>query len=103
MSRAARLFILYILTIGCGVIVLLLKPFPQDVSYHQFADRRLIAGIPNFANVLSNFLFLVVGLYGVLLIKKSRAPHSVNLVYIVFICWYIFDRTWLRLLSLGAR
>jgi hypothetical protein len=37
---------------------------PQDPAYHLFADTRQIAGIPNFWNVLSNFPFLLVGLYG---------------------------------------
>jgi hypothetical protein len=44
--------------------VLLLEPIPQPLSYHQFADRRSLAGIPNLFDVLSNLPFLLVGLAG---------------------------------------
>jgi hypothetical protein len=43
---------------------LLLPPITQDQSYHQFADQRIILGIPNFWNVISNVPFLVVGAAG---------------------------------------
>ena len=44
--------------------VALFEPIPQDPAYHDFADRRSIAGIPNALDVLSNLPFLLVGLYG---------------------------------------
>ena len=44
--------------------LLLLPPIPQDQSYHQFADKRTIFGIPNFWNVVSNIPFLAVGAAG---------------------------------------
>ena len=43
---------------------LLLKPIQQPQSYHRFADKRTILGIPNCLNVLSNIPFVVVGLIG---------------------------------------
>ena len=39
-------------------------PISQDVNYHHFADKQTLFGIPNMWNVLSNFPFLLVGLYG---------------------------------------
>lgn len=47
-------------------------PIPQDPAYHAFADTRSFAGIANFADVLSNLPFLIVGLYG-LTRKPARA------------------------------
>lgn len=48
-----------------AVVALFLRaPIPQDPAYHAFADARPFAGIPNFADVLSNLPFLIVGLYG---------------------------------------
>jgi hypothetical protein len=44
--------------------VLLLDPIPQDLAYHDFADRRAFAGIPNLCDVLSNLPFLFVGFVG---------------------------------------
>jgi hypothetical protein len=37
---------------------------PQPPEYHQFADQRRILGVPNFWNVVSNVLFLIVGSLG---------------------------------------
>jgi hypothetical protein len=34
---------------------------PQPPGYHSFADARLLFGIPNFTNVVSNLAFAVVG------------------------------------------
>jgi hypothetical protein len=44
---------------GCAA-ALLVPPIPQDPSYHLFADRRTIHGVPNFWNVVSNGAYLVV-------------------------------------------
>lgn len=39
-------------------------PIAQDPSYHDFADRRALFGVPNFLNVASNVPFLIVGVSG---------------------------------------
>ncbi|MEA3412951.1 MAG: ceramidase domain-containing protein [Pseudomonadota bacterium] len=44
-----------------------IDPIPQPQSYHDFADQRPMAGIPNFMDVMTNLPFLVVGLLGVML------------------------------------
>ena len=57
--------IVALLTVLAIVIFLILMPaMPQDQSYHAFADRRALLGIPNFWDVVSNFPFAVVGLIG---------------------------------------
>lgn len=70
-------------TLTVIVTAAMLKPVPQDLSYHLFADRRIILGIPNFANVISNLLFLCVGVYGLYQLKKSFAPKQINYIYAV--------------------
>lgn len=52
---------LWLLALG---VALLIPNFPQPASYHLFADARLCLGIPNFANVVSNVAFLLVGALG---------------------------------------
>jgi hypothetical protein len=42
------------------------RPIPQDPSYHLLADTRARFGVPNFGDVASNLLFLVVGAAGAL-------------------------------------
>lgn len=46
------------------LFLLLVPPLHQDQSYHQFADRRTILGVPNFWDVISNVPFLIVGAMG---------------------------------------
>ncbi len=53
------------LVAGSLLILVLQMPIPQDTAYHQFADTRIIFGIPNFQNVISNLPFILVGLAGV--------------------------------------
>jgi hypothetical protein len=60
------------------IAVTLMSPIPQNENYHHFADTRTFGSIPNSLNVLSNILFLVVGLSGIQLVlggqKSARAP-----------------------------
>lgn len=48
-------------------------PIAQSQAYHAFADRRLLAGIPNAMDVLSNLAFLVAGAYGLWTVARGRA------------------------------
>ncbi len=50
--------------IAVALFLVFAPPLPQSESYHDFADKRAILGIPNFWDVISNLLFLVVGLMG---------------------------------------
>jgi hypothetical protein len=55
-----------------------LPPLPQDIGYHNFADTRRLLSVPNFFDVFSNILFLLIGLAGVIVccvrpIGRSRA------------------------------
>jgi hypothetical protein len=53
-----------ILTVTSLLGLLLLPPIAQDQNYHQFADERVLLGIPNFWNVVSNLPFIAVGAAG---------------------------------------
>jgi len=50
---------------ACVLAVFFLPPIPQSEAYHNFADSRPFAGIPNFLDVASNIFFLPVGLSGI--------------------------------------
>ena len=52
---------------------LLQAPIAQDLAYHNFADRRVICGIPNMLDVSSNLAFLIVGAVGIFFWKARRA------------------------------
>src|SRR5215471_3647939 len=54
-----------------ATIAMLLPPIPQPQWYHVFADQRTFLGIPNFNNVVSNFPFAAVGLWGLVFLMRA--------------------------------
>ena len=50
-------------TLACAGL-LALPPIAQDPAYHRLADQRVLLGISNALNVLSNLPFGIVGLLG---------------------------------------
>jgi hypothetical protein len=58
-------------TVTGFVVAALVPPVPQDLAYHDFADRRAIAHIPYGLNVLSNVGFLLAGAWAFV-----RTAHS---------------------------
>lgn len=52
--------------------VFFVERIPQSNAYHQFADGRMMANVPNFYNVLSNLPFLVFGIMGILAILQKE-------------------------------
>ena len=71
-----KLFILLIIAAAAIVgTVFFQAPFAQDADYHHFADTLTIFGIPNFYNVVSNGLLLLVGLLGLLGSVRMNIMH----------------------------
>ncbi len=58
-----HVLLLFVLFGSLGVL-LTRAAIPQDLHYHDFADRRGWLGIPNFADVMSNVPYLFVGIAG---------------------------------------
>lgn len=89
LSGRARIYALYSV-FGIGILaVALWHPIPISPTYHNFADRRAIFGIPDGLNVLSNFLFFLVGVIGVAFILRARRDNTFRnqlerLPYLVF-------------------
>jgi len=70
------------------VLMLIISPISQDVSYHNFVDSRVFFGIPNFWNVISNFPFVIVaflGFYNLKAIASSRTQYLVFFLGILLI------------------
>ena len=67
LRRHWRHYLLFLIAAAPLLILLCLPPIYQDARYHQFADRRRFLGVPNFADVVSNAPFLIVGLAGIML------------------------------------
>jgi hypothetical protein len=60
---------------GIAIVVFLIfaPPLHQSQSYHDFADRRTLLGIPNFWDVISNVIFLIVGLMGLIRFRDAAS------------------------------
>jgi hypothetical protein len=68
LSRSKAPYLLFAAALILVVIALFLKPIPQPLSYHNFADHRPWLGIPNFGDVISNVPFAIVGVWGLVAI-----------------------------------
>ncbi|GJL74196.1 alkaline phytoceramidase [Nitrosomonas sp.] len=66
-----RLWILAIFSIAIVLAAVAMPPVPQPHTYHLFADQRMMLGIPNFMNVVSNLAILLSGLAGLSLLWRS--------------------------------
>ena len=76
-SRKTALWILAAVTVILAVIVCFLPRIPQPQSYHEFADRRVFLGIPNFDDVVSNAPFAVFGLWGLVYLFRLNPQERV--------------------------
>jgi len=66
------------------VAAVFLEPLAQDSRYHNFADQRDWAGIPNIFNVLSNGPFLIAGIAGLLALRAAPLTAVSRTCLIVF-------------------
>jgi hypothetical protein len=71
-----RFLLISCFVVGSLIVVFLLSPIPQDVSYHDFADYRSFIDVPNALNVISNLPFLIVGVLGLRTIGLINQGHS---------------------------
>jgi hypothetical protein len=83
-SHRVRLLVLVVIALVAATAVMLHAPIPQPSGYHEFADQRLIWGIPNFWNVVSNAPFLVVGLMGMVALRETGEPLPLRAAYRCF-------------------
>jgi hypothetical protein len=73
-SPSWRVRLLVVVALAAVVGVSLVPPIRQDLSYHAFADRRAVFGIPYGLNVLSNVGFLVAGAWTLARVTRAALP-----------------------------
>ena len=71
-STRAAWWLLVLIAAFVAAVAMLLPPIPQPQWYHMFADQRRFLGIPNFNDVVSNFPFAAVGLWGLVFLVRAR-------------------------------
>jgi hypothetical protein len=70
-SRKVALGVLVVLAGALVTICCMVPPVPQPLSYHLFADQRAFLGIPNFGDVASNLPFAIVGIWGLIFLRRT--------------------------------
>lgn len=76
MSRKNRIVLLMGISAVAVGATFFVPPIGQDPNYHNLMDHRVIAGIPNFGDVVSNLGFLLVGLLGLWALVQIREDRS---------------------------
>jgi hypothetical protein len=76
LSRRAGLWIFLLLAIVLTIAAMFAPRTSQPLSYHHFADQRGWLGIPNFADVASNIVFLVAGLWGLAFLGSKSSQKQ---------------------------
>ncbi len=71
------------------VAVFFIDPIPQDLSYHEFADRRSFIGVPNFWNVVSNIPFLLVGGAGLYYLRSKNRPGLLPDLHTAYLAFFV--------------
>ena len=83
MKFNTRIIYLLLLTAMAIIATAMFPVWPQDPSFHRFADNRTMLGIPNFLNVVSNLPFLFVGSFGLGMLNKFRVPVSLKFILVI--------------------
>lgn len=67
-----RYGIIATLTLVVLLAASLATPFGQNESFHNFADTRTLLGVPNCLNVVSNLPFVLIGIIGLVSIRRDQ-------------------------------
>lgn len=74
--RRTRVALIAVLCLAAVTILSLAPRQPLGPSYHVFADRRTVLGLPNGLNVLSNIPFFIVGVWGLIWLMSHAGRSS---------------------------
>ena len=83
-----------------GILILAMLaygPIPQLVNYHQFADQRIVLGLPHGGDVLSNFAFLAAAAYGAFRMRSASRVHPAQALFVAALALTAAGSTWYHL------
>lgn len=86
LSESWRSAVLLSISVTVIVAAFFVEPIAQDPAYHRFVDQRDFLSIPNFLNVFSNLPFALVGIIGLLFVKR----HGATIVPDAQAAWLVF-------------
>lgn len=74
-----------LLTLAFIAIGMFAPAINQSSAYHQFADTRMLLGIPRALDVMSNAAFFVAAVYGLRIMSSCRRQHTKVFVWSVYV------------------
>jgi len=86
-QRFSLFTLLIVLILVSGYVSIFVAPFAQNITYHNFADTHSYFGVSNFLNVMSNVLFVGLGmlaLYKTLQENSLRLLNGFQYAYVLF-------------------
>lgn len=78
MKETTKIALILLITCLGITTAFLAPPVAQDSSYHDFTDKRMLHGISNFWNVVSNVPFLLFGLLGLYATSQGRTKGTLD-------------------------
>ncbi len=108
-SRVRNTVVFTAITLAAIGGLFLAPRFDIPPTYHNFADRRSFAGIPNAADVISNVAFLLAGIYGTTVTYWTREHFedcwevAAYLVFFVGLALTVFGSGYYHLAPNDAR
>jgi hypothetical protein len=82
-----KLIVLFI-TLVALIATFFVPPILQNPDYHNFVDQRMLLGIPNFWNVISNLPFVLLGLMGLAYLRRGPMPGGLPELRIVYLTFF---------------
>lgn len=80
-----RGFFLLGLAVLATVCLFMHAPIAQFANYNHFADQHAWLGLPHAQNVLSNLPFLLVGIFGLIRLRRYTITSAIERL-----CWFGF-------------
>jgi len=75
-SRRTGVWILLVFTAAVATAAMAYPRTAQPLSYHDFADKRIWLGVPNAADVLSNLVLAVAGVWGLVFLSTHSGKRQ---------------------------
>jgi len=78
MPQKTSLIILLFVSFSAIILTFMMAPIPQDLTYHDFADKRSLLFIPNFGDVMGNIFFIIFGIWALFITQSLTDNFSMK-------------------------
>ncbi len=82
--------VLGLLSIAGVLFIIVTEPIPQNMLYHNFADKSSLLSLNNFMDVISNVGFLLVGLTGIYYLLRHEKYKIIFITNTEIKAYYFF-------------